>query len=534
MTTKGGKHYPLEEYAIARLILSPLCMAALQTVFVGSQPFRRACAVAMIAETDCFIGVGALIDGLNIVSLYIVVNGLVVLLLKRLRGCNSANLRIFHAKATTMLVLLLDVLSWTVWLLDLCLFAKTGLHMHDFSIPLSQVWTDTLGVRVQLFVLVASCLSISMLCAYALQSFIYSCQNGSIPGLHAVLNLTKFNRKSKRHILSPYILLFLGAIAWQVVLLQGMAMSDPILKAGWTAMPFHILPTPLRISGEVATADADKVTGSVKDQPGRDLDVAEAWKTTQSAVYWRGPLSRSCPSSNDTKTGARNAAALELVTLERPGVSPPKMVAHQPRSVVLIIVDSLPAREFLQHVPEANRKTSAQFRVDTQNRFENLGCTLLQYHHSGSSYTHDALYSLFHAVPPMQYTDKVYPWSVPVDSLRLAGYATAMFSNGGGHGYDYCKNRSLRDGGGTLRFETMRAFPNDADVTDAALAWLQQHDDEKPFFLSIYLESPHLLYGEGRHGEFEDAFMRVLGHVTSIMASSKISTTRCAPVPRRT
>ena len=534
MTAKAGKHYVLEEHAIARLILSPVCMAALQTVLVGSQPFSRACVVAMIARPDCVVGVGAFIVALNTVSLYVVVNGLLFLLFKRLRRCHSPKFRVVQAQATTtMVVTLLDVLSWFAWLLDLCLFSKTGLHMHDFSIPWSQVWTDTLGVRGQLLVLVGACLSSSVLCVYALQSFISSCQRGTAPGLKAVLKLTLFTRTSqrlfastKRHLLPPSTLLLLGALAWQIVVSQGTAMSDPILKAGWTAMPFHILPTPLRISEEAATADAHEVTGSVKDPPARDLDVAEAWKTAQNVVDWRDPLRGLCPSSNDTKTRATwNATTLESVTLERPGVPPPKMVAHQPRSVVLIIVDSLPAREFLQHVPDANRKTSAHFRVDTHNRLENLGCTLLQHHHSGSSYTHDALYSIFHAVPPMQYTDKVYPWSVPVDSFRLAGYKTAMFSNGGEHGYDYCKNRSLRDGGGTLRFETMEAFRNDAQVTDAALAWLQQQDEQKPFFLSIYLESPHLLYGEGRHGEFEDSVTRVLDHVTNIMEhNAKIPT----------
>ena len=212
MATKGVKHDALEEHAVARLILSPLCMAALQTVLLGSQPFRRACAVAMIAETDSFVGAGALIVALNIVSLYIVVNGLLLPLLKRLRRCNSPKLRrVFQAQATTTIVVtLLDLLSWTTWLLDLCLFSKTGLHMHDFSIPWSQVWTNTLGVRVQLSVLVVACLSISMLCVFALQSFISSCQKGTVPGLKAVLNLTRFTRDSqrlfaptKRHILPP-------------------------------------------------------------------------------------------------------------------------------------------------------------------------------------------------------------------------------------------------------------------------------------------------------------------------------------------
>ena len=122
------------------LVLSPICMTALQILLVGAQPLVRACDVAMIPEADCFPIAGTFSLDLNLASLYLLLNGSLVCILTILRKRTYK----FKESAAAMITLA-DVSSWALWFLDLSLFKKTGFHVHDFPIPLSMVWANTMG-----------------------------------------------------------------------------------------------------------------------------------------------------------------------------------------------------------------------------------------------------------------------------------------------------------------------------------------------------------------------------------------------------
>jgi len=195
----------------------------------------------------------------------------------------------------------------------------------------------------------------------------------------------------------------------------------------------------------------------------------------------------------------------------------PQATAQTPHNIVMVIIDSVPAREFVDHVPEEWKRTSKEFRERVANVTAQFHCGLLEHHYAGSSYTHDAMYTLLHSVPPLIYTDDVYPWSVPIQAMREAGFKTAIFQNGD-IGYDYCSSRTLKDGGGTLQFETTEVLSSDSDVTKEALAWIgQRGKDGSPFFLVLYYESTHMLYGTRKYVDFEDSMKQTFSAIRKLV-----------------
>ena len=160
-------------------------------------------------------------------------------------------------------------------------------------------------------------------------------------------------------------------------------------------------------------------------------------------------------------------------------------------SVILFIIDGLPMREFSAYVPEENKLTSVAFRNRTHHDLRQ--CSLLQNHFAGSSYTYDGIYAILNGMHSVLYSgeERGHQANYPIHALRHSGHATAMFHYGL-LGFDFCRLRKLRDGGGTLTFETSKNVENDDKVVKAAVEWL--HTQTRPIFLVIYLQGPHLRY----------------------------------------
>ena len=160
-------------------------------------------------------------------------------------------------------------------------------------------------------------------------------------------------------------------------------------------------------------------------------------------------------------------------------------------SVILFIIDGLPMREFSAYVPEENKLTSVEFRNRTHHDLRQ--CSLLQNHFAGSSYTYDGIYAILNGIHSILYSgeERGHQANYPIHALRHSGRSTAMFHYGQ-LGFDNCRLQTVRDGGGTLAFETSKDVENDDEVVRAAVEWL--HAQTRPIFLAIYLQGPHLTY----------------------------------------
>ena len=157
--------------------------------------------------------------------------------------------------------------------------------------------------------------------------------------------------------------------------------------------------------------------------------------------------------------------------------------------------------------------SSNRFRQRVKARLRN--CTLLQQHFAGSSYTHDAMYTILHGIQPLLRTDRSLSNASfhPINMIRQAGYSTAVFHNGK-IGHDYCTKSDVD--GGTRSFETSSELNSDTAVVEAALRWIGQQSSK--IFLVVYLERPHLSYGTSN---FERLVERSLEDVAAITGAAE-------------
>lgn len=479
---------PCEHHETVRLALASGCLLLLYMGVFGRPITKRACDLDPIPRYTCNAFVGSCILSLDVASSYLVLNGISRLPLVR-RFCRS------HDKAASIVTFGTELVSWTVVLTDLHLFTKTGLHLRDFWMPIDQLWQSCVGFRAELLVAVILHIVTSL---------------AILVGIRLCIPCT-----------SKYVCCAPSPLG-RILILCATLLQTLLFYAIWICLitpasvfGFAVDVSPLRV---LRPQTKICVTGP-RDwgkHSGTRMYAHEANKMVQNVTAFVGDL--------DAPADASTLAVLNGThdLLEHVKTHIPYALARTPQNMILVVIDSVPAREFISGIPEKRRRTSDVFRAHVKDVMGHFNCKLLEHHYTGSSYTHDAMYTLLHSVPPVLYTDEAFPWSIPVQTMRQAGIETAMFQHGD-IGYDYCTDRTLKDGGGTSQFEVNEILSSDKDVTKEALAWVASRKMGKPYFLVLYYESTHMLYGLRKFAEFERSMETILDDVRLLTDAIKAS-----------
>lgn len=331
-------------------------------------------------------------------------------------------------------------------LLDAATWAKTGLHLPDFYQTPGQLWASLKGIRTQFLGAAAAALLAGALLSWATGAL---AQRLTAAAARRAGGAGAGGRAAGRGGCAAWpgshALHALGVLAVALAALQSVESlrtralacggGPPAAAAAWSSLPLHLPAGPVP---------------ACRAAPGGG---ARARRGAAVRSYANSNASAGCPPP--AKNAARAAAAEFAAPLD-PGMrSRPDVSARTPRSAVIVFVDSLPAREFVSDVPESARHTSPRFRRDAADLFSKRGCRLMHNHFAASSYTNDGLYAALHGFLPFEYAPPAWPWCVPVNALRQAGYETGMFMSGE-IGWDYCTDRSQLDGGCTKQFETLK------------------------------------------------------------------------------
>ncbi|MEM9861061.1 MAG: sulfatase [Myxococcota bacterium] len=161
-----------------------------------------------------------------------------------------------------------------------------------------------------------------------------------------------------------------------------------------------------------------------------------------------------------------------------------------PRNVLMILIDTLRADKLRPYAPESRVTTPALMRFVE-------GATVFERGHSQENWTKPSVATLLTGLMPWQHRATQHASTLPrsldllPERLKNAGFTTASFICNGfvsdrfgfDQGWDRYRNY-IREGRRT-RSEFVAA-----DV----LEWLDERDEEKPFFLYVHTIDPHVPY----------------------------------------
>ena len=156
--------------------------------------------------------------------------------------------------------------------------------------------------------------------------------------------------------------------------------------------------------------------------------------------------------------------------------------------IVLFVIDSLPAREFLHGDPLSQKMTSKGFQEHLQTYMKGEKCHMLDRHFASSSYTNDAFFSMLHSVLPFGYFDSA-PESFYFSTLKSYGWNISAFLNGE-IGFDYCRSEERSDMHGMQFFDKIVVSSSDEDVEQNAFEWIQA--TKRKSFSIVYFEETHM------------------------------------------
>ena len=445
-------------------------------IFLGFLFISQSCSISPNDECPTFCG--GLLVGVTMGAQYIVLQTPALLLSFQRSG-----------PINTAVATAIDSMCLALACFDGQIFIRTGQHIHNFMMPFAEMWSMTHGIRLAL---------VEAVCLAGVLGFLMSLGLNWLLGRLMPIAIIKGPEPTtqKRRNICLLCFGFFGVLLMQILVDKSCFKPEfrPI-RLAWDSMPFHLT--------SASCVSVNEINNDMEDKAAKAAN--------HPAKIQQHDINSKLFRDDDFIT----------------------MRAKNKQDIIMFIIDSLPAREFVDDAPEEARRTTFTFRHDVKESMEQNSCTLLPRHFAGSSYSDPGFYALFHSLLPIELDDKKFPWCMPVDLMKEAGYETSIFLNGP-IGYDICEARHMADGAGTRRFEHSEIHHDDDGVTDGALAWLDAYSrnntannsdkDRKPFFMVVYYQRVHLLYSRRFSGipRFEEAFREILEDTAVILDRSKM------------
>jgi len=243
------------------------------------------------------------------------------------------------------------------------------------------------------------------------------------------------------------------------------------------------IPEGARVRWTVAAVDGARLRGELLEGRG-------TIRVGSSESVARGSIDLPLPAGEPVRLEIEAEEALRLRAPAVVTLDDAERAIPTPKNVVVFLIDTLRADKLSPYDPETRVRTPGLRRFVE-------GATTFAHAHTQENWTKPSVATLLSSLMPWEHTatqhESVVPDSVDMlpEVLQREGFETAAFIANGyvsdrfgfGQGWDSYRNY-IREG---------RRTPAQYVASDV-LAWLDERDEESPFFLYVHTIDPHVPY----------------------------------------